>query len=288
MSPKKLVIPAAGRGTRLLPITKIINKELIPILDKPTVEFSIDEAVKSGFTEAIFVTGDKQGAIKNYFLPDEDLVSYLKEKGKDSLLKSLPQYCDSMSFKSVQQPTPSGLGAAILTAKDLVGDETFAVTLVDDIIDAEVPVLQQLRLAHEKTKKSIISVMEVTEEQVPMYGMVEGEEVEPNLFKITRLVEKPSARETSSRIAIIGRYILTPGIFDCLKKTPQGKGGEIQLTDALSLLLQNEEIYAYKFKGTRIDAGDKLGLLKANLYFGIKREKWHKELEEFFKSFSQA
>jgi UTP--glucose-1-phosphate uridylyltransferase len=278
---RKAVVPAAGWGTRLLPATKIVQKELLPIVDKPTVEYAVQEIAASGFNEVIFITTDQEGNIKNYFLHNEELYKYLKEKGKDSLLKTLPKYHETLNFKSVQQPEASGLGAAILLSESAIGNEAFAVTLVDDVIDAEIPVLEQLKSAFNQTDSSIISVMEVSEEEVSMYGIVEADEVAPNLYKIKRLIEKPDPSETSSRLAIIGRYILTPHIFEALKKTPKGKGGEIQLTDALSLVLQKEEIYAYKFKGTRIDAGDKLGLLKANIYFGAKREKWFQELKDF-------
>ena len=284
MNLTKVVIPAAGRGTRLLPATKSVQKELIPIIDKPTVEYAVEEAFKSGFKEVLFITSDKEGNIKNYFLEDKQLNQYLEEKKKFDLLKELPQYFESLSFHSAYQPEAGGLGAAVLLAEDFVKNEAFTVTLVDDIIDAEVPVLKQLKNVFEKTHASIISVMEVSDSEVSRYGIVEGEEVEPGLYKIKRVQEKPKPSETTSRMAIIGRYLLTPGIFECLKSTPRGKGEEIQLTDALSLLLQKEEIYAYKFKGTRVDAGDKLGLLKAQLYFGFKNNLWKEELKKYFDS----
>ncbi|MBI2608808.1 MAG: UTP--glucose-1-phosphate uridylyltransferase [Deltaproteobacteria bacterium] len=281
MNLTKVVIPAAGRGTRLLPATKAVQKELIPIIDKPTVEYAVEEALKSDFKEVLFITSDKEGSIKNYFLEDKNLNHYLEEKKKYDLLEELPQYHQSLRFHSAHQPEAGGLGAAVLLAEDFVQNEAFTVTLVDDIIDADVPVLKQIKNVFSKTRSSIISVMEVSDIEVPMYGIVEGEEVEPGLYKIKRVVEKPKASETTSRLAIIGRYLLTPGIFECLKITPRGKSNEIQLTDAISLLLQKEEIYAYKFKGTRIDAGDKLGLLKAQLYFGAKNRLWKAELKKY-------
>ena len=282
MNLTKVIVPAAGRGTRLLPATKIVSKELIPIIDRPTVDYAVEEIAASGFQKVVFITTDAAGEIKKYFLEDQSLVSYLKEKKKDDCLNLLPRY--PLSFDSVQQREASGLGAAILTAEKKIGNEFFAVTLVDDIIDAKIPVLQQMRRVFEQKKASIIAVMDVTDSEVPAFGIVEGDEVSPNIYKIKRLVEKPKASETSSRLAIIGRYILSPKLFSCLKKTKPGKGGEIQLTDGLSLLLQSEEIYAYKFDGKRIDAGDKLGLLKANLYFGAKNKQWYQELKNFFES----
>ncbi len=278
------VIPAAGRGTRLLPITKVVCKELIPIIDKPTAEYAVQEISQSGFEEVIFITPDKKGNIKKYFLPDEKLNSYLKKQGQDMLLKNLPYY-QNLSFKSVQQKKPSGLGAAVLCAEKIVKNAPFVVTLVDDIIDATPPVLKQLKDVFKKVRSSVIAIMEVPQKDVSKYGIVEGREVSPGLFKLTRLVEKPQPHETNSNLAIVGRYLLTPQIFKCLKNTAPGKGKEVQLTDALNLLLQKESIYAYKFKGTRIDAGDKLGLLKANLYFGAKKEKkWRQELQNFLQS----
>ncbi|MBI2026509.1 MAG: UTP--glucose-1-phosphate uridylyltransferase [Deltaproteobacteria bacterium] len=281
---KKAIIPAAGRGTRLLPITKIVCKELVPILDRPTVDYAVSEIQASGMTHIVFVTSDKEGAIKNYFLEDSTLKQYLEEKNRLDLIELLPNYTPSLSFDSVHQPLPSGLGAAVLQAQSAIGEEPFAVTLGDDIIDAQVPVLKQLTNVFDDKKHSVISVMEVSQAQVPMYGIVEGELIGDRLYKINRVIEKPSPHQTKSRLAIIGRYIFTPNLFECLKQTPKGKGGEIQLTDAVALLLQNEPIYAYKFKGTRIDAGDKLGLLKAHLYFGAKELKWKKELKTFFDS----
>ena len=282
MNLTKVIVPAAGRGTRLLPATKIVSKELIPIIDRPTVDYAVEEIAASGFQKVVFITTDAAGEIKKYFLEDQGLVSYLKEKKKDDCLNLLP--CYPLSFDSVQQREASGLGAAILTAEKKIGNEFFAVTLVDDIIDAKTPVLQQMRKVFEQKKASIIAVMDVTDSEVPAFGIVEGDEVSPNIYKIKRLVEKPRTSETSSRLAIIGRYILSPKLFSCLKKTQPGKGGEIQLTDGLSLLLQSEEMYAYKFDGKRIDAGDKLGLLKANLYFGAKNKQWYQELKSFFES----
>ncbi len=268
---RKAVIPAAGLGTRFLPVTKAIPKEMIPIVDIPMIQYIVEEAVNSGIRDIILVTARHKEAIENHFDFNYELEESLEQKGKKDLAevsRSIGKMCNLIS---IRQKNPMGLGHAVLCAAPVVGDEPFAVLLGDDLIDAKVPCTRQLIDVFEKENASVVGVMEVPRNEVSKYGMVGGRLLSPNLMHVSNLVEKPSSAATPSQWAIPGRYILSPRIFDCLRRTSPGKGGEIQLTDALQLLAQSEKLLAYVFEGTRYDTGDRLGFIDATLAFALKR-----------------
>jgi len=272
----KAVFPAAGLGTRFLPATKAQPKEMLPIVDKPIIQYGVEEALAAGCNQIIMVTGRGKTAIEDHFDVSYELEKILEEKGKSDLLKIVRQISDMIHVAYVRQKEALGLGHAVLTARELVGNEPFAVLLADDVIDAEVPALKQMMRVFEQTQCSVIATQIVEGKAISAYGVLDVKPAEGHqggrLYEVLNMVEKPSLEEAPSNLAIIGRYILTPTIFDVLTKTPVGKGGELQLTDALRLLLKQEKMYAYVYEGKRHDAGDKLGFLKATIEFALKRD----------------
>ncbi len=279
---KKAVFPAAGFGTRFLPATKAIPKEMLPLVDKPLIQYAVEEAKASGLEEMIIVTGMGKTAIEDHFDTSFELEILLKEKGKLDLLNMIENVSGLVHFAYTRQKKPLGLGHAISITKNLINDEAFAVFLGDDIIDSKTPAMKQMAGVFEKYGTSILAVQRVSKKDAHLYGIIKGEKVSPGVWRVSDLVEKPKENPPSN-LAIIGRYILTPGIFKALEKTAPGKGGEIQLTDALKRLLETEDIYAFEFEGNRYDAGDKLGFLKANVSFALKRPELKAEFKRFLK-----
>jgi len=278
---RKAVIPVAGLGTRFLPATKAQPKEMLPIVDKPVIQYIVEEAVASGIKEIIFVTGRHKRAIEDHFDSNFELEENLRRKGKKKLLKLVKDITNMVDIIFIRQKEPLGLGHAILTAKPAVGNEPFAVLLGDEIMVSEIPALKQLIDTFKKFHCSVLGVQEVSDEEVSKYGIVEGKEVESGVLKVESVVEKPQPEDVSSRLAIVGRYILTPKIFELLEKTPPGKGGEIQLTDAIEELLMKEAVYAKTIEAIRYDTGSKIGFLKATVDIALSNE----ELKEEFLSF---
>jgi UTP--glucose-1-phosphate uridylyltransferase len=281
MKIKKAIIPAAGLGTRFLPATKAQPKEMLPIVDKPTIQYIVEEAVQSGIEDILIITGRNKRAIEDHFDKSVELELELKKKNQESLLSLVEDISNMVNIHYIRQKEPKGLGHAIYCAKSFVGNEPFAVLLGDDVVDSEVPVLKQMIEQFERYNCTIIGVQEVPEEDVHKYGIVSGTFIEDRLYKVNDLIEKPRREEAPSNIAILGRYIITPRIFEILEHTPPGRGGEIQLTDALKTLLNYEAIYAYNFIGKRYDVGDKLGYLMATVEYALKRE----DLREPFKRY---
>ncbi len=281
MKLRKAVIPAAGLGTRFLPATKAQPKEMLPIVDKPALQYIIEEAVNSGIEEILIITGRNKKAIEDHFDKSVELELELEAKGKHDLLREVRKISDMVNIHYIRQKEPRGLGDAIHCAKSFIGNEPFAVMLGDDIVEGEPPCLLQMIEMYNQYKVSILGVQEVSMESVGKYGIVKGIAVEDRIYKVKDLVEKPSANEAPSNIAILGRYIITPEIFGALESIKPGKGGELQLTDALRLLAQKEAMYAYNFKGKRYDVGDKQGFLEATVEFALKRD----DLREEFLSY---
>ncbi len=278
MKVRKAIIPAAGLGTRFLPATKAQPKEMLPIVDKPTIQYIIEEAVASGIEEILIITGRNKKCIEDHFDKSVELEMELEKSNKQEMLEMVRGISEMVDIHYIRQKEPKGLGHAILCARAFVGNEPFAVLLGDDVVDSEVPCLKQLMDCYKEYKTSILGVQHVAEENVDKYGIVDGIHIEDRVYKVKKLVEKPSLEEAPSNVAILGRYIITPQIFDILQNTKPGKGGEIQLTDALQTLIENEAMYAYDFEGRRYDVGDKLGFLQATVEFALKRE----ELREPF------
>ncbi|MFT9495337.1 UTP--glucose-1-phosphate uridylyltransferase GalU [Anaerosolibacter sp.] len=272
MKVRKAIIPAAGLGTRFLPATKAQPKEMLPIVDKPTLQYIIEEAVASGIEEILIITGRNKKSIEDHFDKSVELELELESKGKTHLLEEVRHITDMAHIHYIRQKEPKGLGHAIYCAKSFIGNEPFAVLLGDDIVDAEKPCLKQMIEAYNEYKTTILGVQEVAKEDVSKYGIVQGKHIEDRVYKVKDLVEKPSIEEAPSNVAILGRYIITPKIFEILENTRPGKGGEIQLTDALRILTQQEAMYAYNFEGKRYDVGDKLGFLQATIEFALKRD----------------
>ncbi|APM40633.1 UTP--glucose-1-phosphate uridylyltransferase GalU [Clostridium kluyveri] len=271
MSIKKAVIPAAGLGTRFLPATKAQPKEMLPIVDKPTIQYVVEEAVNSGIEEILIILGKNKKSIEDHFDKSVELEDELKSSHKDGLLELIQNISNMVNIYYVRQKEPKGLGHAISLAKAFVGNEAFAVILGDDIVDSEVPCLKQLINCYNKYNTSIIGVQPVNKKDVSKYGIIDGIQIDDKVHKIKNMVEKPGKEEAPSNIAILGRYIITPEIFDILERTKPGKGNEIQLTDALKELLKQEAIYSYCFEGKRYDIGDKLGFIEANIEYALKR-----------------
>lgn len=270
---KKAVIPAAGLGTRFLPATKAQPKEMLPIVDKPTIQYIIEEAVASGIEEILIITGRNKKCIEDHFDKSVELELELEKSGKQEMLELVRKISDMVDIHYIRQKEPRGLGHAISCAKTFVGNEPFAVLLGDDLVyNEEKPCLKQLMDCYNEYGTSILGVQTVDEKDVDKYGIIKGIHIEGRVHKVRGLVEKPAVEEAPSNIAILGRYIITPQIFKILEKTKPGRGGEIQLTDALSKLINEEAIYAYDFEGTRYDVGDKLGFLKATVEYALRRE----------------
>ncbi len=268
---RKAVIPAAGLGTRFLPATKAIPKEMIPIVDTPMIQHIVEEAVRAGIEDIVLITARHKEAIENHFDNAYEIEDTLDKKGKGDLADLSRAVGKMCNLISVRQKNPMGLGHAVLCAAPVIGDEPFAILLGDDLIDAEVPCTRQLIDIYEKHHGSVVGVMEVPANDVSKYGIVGGKALNDRLMLVDRLVEKPKPADTPSRFAIPGRYVLSPKIFDCLRRTKPGAGGEIQLTDGLQLLAQEEKLFAYQFDGTRYDTGDRLGYIDATLNFALRR-----------------
>lgn len=281
MKVKKAIIPAAGLGTRFLPATKAQPKEMLPIVDKPTLQYIIEEAVESGIEEILIITGRNKKSIEDHFDKSVELELVLEEKGKYDLLEEVRQISDMVNIHYIRQKEPKGLGHAIYCAKSFIGNEPFAVLLGDDIVYAEKPCLKQMIETYEVYNTTILGVQEVNREDVNKYGIIDGIHIEDRVFKVKGLVEKPSVLEAPSNVAILGRYIINPAIFSILENTAPGKGGEIQLTDALKELAQGEEIYAYYFEGKRYDVGDKQGFLQATVEFALRRDDLREEFLQY-------
>jgi UTP--glucose-1-phosphate uridylyltransferase len=287
MKVRKAVFPAAGLGTRFLPATKAQPKEMLPLVDKPIIQYGVEEAMAAGCDQIIIVTGRGKSAIEDHFDVSYELEKMLEEKKKYELLSIVRQISDMIHVAYVRQKEALGLGHAVLMSRELVGNEPFAVLLADDVIDADVPCLKQMMQVFEETQCSVIATQAVDGPAISSYGVIAGHEVPDKfggrLFEITDLVEKPKASEAPSNLAIIGRYILTPRIFEMLTKTKRGTGGEIQLTDGMRELLKHEKIYGFRFEGKRHDTGDKLGFLKATVEFALKRNDLGGPLREWLK-----
>ena len=282
-SVKKAIIPAAGLGTRFLPATKAQAKEMLPIVDKPTLQYIIEEAIESGIEEILIVTGRNKKSIEDHFDRSVELELELEQKGKTAMLEMVQDISNMVNIHYIRQKEPKGLGHAIHCAKSFIGDEPFAVLLGDDIVDAETPCLKQMIDAYDEYKTTVLGVQEVARENVDKYGILNVKHIEDRVYKVKDMVEKPSIEEAPSNIAILGRYIITPEIFNILENQAPGKGGEIQLTDALQTLATKEAIYAYNFEGRRYDVGDKLGFLEATVDFALKRPELRDEFIEFLK-----
>jgi len=284
---KKAVFPVAGLGTRFLPATKANPKEMLPIVDKPLIQYAVEEAMQSGITELIFVTGRNKRSIEDHFDKNVELEASLIASNKNLLLESIRSIIPShVKCIYIRQSEPLGLGHAVLQAKTIINDEPFAVLLADDLTDANTPVLKQLIIQHEKEQASVIAIEDIPKEKTLQYGIVDVSGSKGNLHKINSIVEKPQPKDAPSTLGVIGRYVFNPEIFDCLEKIKPGKGGEIQLTDAIQMLLGQQSIFAYKFEGKRYDCGDKLGFMKANIEFSKKHPEIGKEFIEFLKSIS--
>ena len=281
---RKAVFPAAGLGTRFLPATKASPKEMLPLVDKPLIQYVVGEAVASGIESVIIVTGRGKASIEDHYDVSFELEKLLQERGKHEELKAMRTISEMARVSYVRQQEALGLGHAVLQARDLVGEEPFAVMLSDDIIDAETPALRQLLDVYEKYDAPVVAVFEVAGEAISRFGVIDGEEVEPGVYKIKDMVEKPPQNEAPSNLAIIGRYILTPDIFDEIEKTTPGAVGEIQITDAMRSLLKRRPFYAVRFQGKRYDAGDKLGFLTATVEFALKHEDLAPEFREYLQS----
>ncbi|HTG61317.1 MAG TPA: UTP--glucose-1-phosphate uridylyltransferase GalU [Terriglobia bacterium] len=297
MTIRKAVLPVAGLGTRFLPATKAQPKEMLPIVDKPLVQYAVEEVAASGISLAIFVTGRGKDAIEDHFDVSFELEHQLAGRGKESLREHIRSISGLLQMTYIRQKEALGLGHAILTARDLVGNEPFAVLLSDDVIDSRVPCIKQMVEVFERYGRSVVAIQRVPRNAVSSYGIIKGQLVQDQswdaparlvlgsrLYRIDDMVEKPEPRKAPSNLAIIGRYILTPAIFHELARTPRGAGGEIQLTDALRRLLSKEPIYGFLFEGKRYDAGDKLGFLEATVEMALKRPDLGKPFRQYLKT----
>jgi UTP--glucose-1-phosphate uridylyltransferase len=287
MKVRKAVFPAAGLGTRFLPATKAQPKEMLPLVDKPIIQYGVEEAMASGCDQIIIITGRGKQAIEDHFDVSYELERMLEDRGKTDLLKIVRSISDMIHVAYIRQKEALGLGHAVLMARELVGTEPFAVLLADDVIDAEVPCLKQMVQVFEQKQCSVIAAQIIEGKMISSYGVFDTKPADGSfgghLFEIKNMVEKPKPEDAPSNLAIIGRYILTPAIFDCLEKTQTGAGGELQLTDGMRLLLQKEKMYAYVYEGRRHDTGDKLGFLKATVEFALKSEELGAPFREYLK-----
>ena len=283
MKIKKAIIPAAGLGTRFLPATKAQPKEMLPIVDKPTIQYIVEEAVASGIEDIIIVTGRTKKAIEDHFDKSVELEMELEKKHNEELLKIARDVSQIANIYYIRQKEPKGLGHAVLTAKTFIGDEPFAVLLGDDVITSEVPCLKQMMDMYEKYDSTILGVQTVAEDQVNKYGIVQGQQIADRMYTVENMVEKPEVGEAPSNVAVLGRYIINPTIFPFLEKQEAGAGGEIQLTDALCKLAQVEKMYAYDFVGRRYDVGSKIGFLQATVDFALDRADLRDEFMAYLK-----
>ncbi|MBI5560779.1 MAG: UTP--glucose-1-phosphate uridylyltransferase GalU [Deltaproteobacteria bacterium] len=278
----KAVFPAAGFGTRFLPATKSIPKEMLPVVDKPLIQYCVEEAKASGLTEIIFVTGRGKRAIEDYFDTSVELETILKKKDQKEILRLVSNISEDLQYVYTRQKKPLGLGHAIWCAKNIIGGEPFAVFLSDDIIDSKVPVMKQMLRVFGKHPSTILAVQKVPGKKTHMYGIIKGKKVGPGTYRVMDVVEKPK-KNPPSNLAIIGRYILAPEIFGAIENTMPDGHGEIQLTDAIKILLKTQDVYACEFSGERFDAGDKTGFLRANISFALKKPEIRDELRRFMK-----
>ncbi|WFA10473.1 UTP--glucose-1-phosphate uridylyltransferase GalU [Tissierella sp. Yu-01] len=287
MKVHKAIIPAAGLGTRFLPATKAQPKEMLPIVDKPTLQYIIEEAVKSGIEEILIITGRNKKSIEDHFDKSIELELELERAGKLELLEEVRQISDMVNIHYIRQKEPKGLGNAIYCAKSFIGNEPFAVLLGDDIVYSKEPCLKQMIEVYNQYKTTILGVQEVPAEDVNKYGIVDAKLIEDRIYKVKGLVEKPNVEDAPSNIAILGRYIINPDIFEILEHTQPGKNGEIQLTDGLKALAQKEAMYAYSFEGQRYDVGEKIGFLKATVEFALRREDLKDGFMEYLKAITK-
>lgn len=283
MKVRKAVIIAAGRGTRFLPMTRSLPKEMLPLVDKPLIQYAVEEALGSGIEQIIIVTAQGKSAIEDYFERSPELEHFLEQKGDTERLSQMREIAGMADVRYVRQKEQLGLGHAINTARELVGDEPCAVILPDDIIDSDVPSLKRMIEIYEKYEAGVVAVERVGDEDTRKYGIIEPKQVSERIYQVLSLVEKPEPAQAPSRLGIVGRYVLTPQIFDVLAVTPPGKGNEIQVTDALQLLLKQQKLYAFELEGVRHDIGTPLGWLKANVALALKRDDLGPELREYLK-----
>ncbi|WP_404427708.1 UTP--glucose-1-phosphate uridylyltransferase GalU [Ureibacillus chungkukjangi] len=279
---KKAIIPAAGLGTRFLPATKAMPKEMLPIVDRPTIEYIVEEAIQSGIEEIIIVTGKGKRAIEDHFDRNFELEDNLAKKGKHDLLAKINQ-SSQVEIHYIRQKEPKGLGHAVWCARKFIGDEPFAVLLGDDIVQSEVPCTKQLIEQYEQTQSSVIGVQTVSDEETNRYGIIDPSGKEDRLYQVNQFVEKPALGTAPSNLAIMGRYVLSPEIFQFLEKQETGAGGEIQLTDAIQKLNELENVYAYDFEGIRYDVGEKLGFIRTTIEFALENEEFGPQVEELLK-----
>jgi UTP--glucose-1-phosphate uridylyltransferase len=286
---RKAVFPAAGLGTRFLPATKASPKEMLPLVDKPLIQYAVEEAVASGIESILIVTGREKSSIENHFDISYELEDLLQEKGKTEFFEQVRAISDLCRMSYTRQKQALGLGHAIYQAIDFSENEPFAVLLADDVVDAEKPALKQMIEVFEEYNAPVLATMQVAGEAISRFGVIDAEEVAPNVFKIKDMVEKPKFEDAPSDLAIIGRYILTPDVFDAIERTEKGAGGEIQITDAMRLMLkEGKPFYAVKLEGNRHDAGDKLGFLIATVEFALKRDDLGADFREYLKSLNLA
>jgi UTP--glucose-1-phosphate uridylyltransferase len=278
---RKAIIPAAGLGTRFLPATKAMPKEMLPIVDKPTIQYIVEEAIESGIEDIIIVTGKGKRAIEDHFDNSFELEQNLFEKGKFELLNEVQKSSKMVDIHYIRQKEARGLGHAIWCARKFIGNEPFAVLLGDDIVQADKPCLKQMIEQYDRYKSSIISVQSVSEDEVSRYGIIDGKKIDDRLYILNNLVEKPEKGNAPSNIAIMGRYILSPKIFEILDNQQPGAGGEIQLTDAIAELNRVEEVYAYDFEGIRYDVGEKMGFIRTTIEFALQRDDLRRDLLEY-------
>lgn len=281
----KAVFPVAGLGTRFLPATKASPKEMLPIVDKPLIQYAAEEAIAAGATELIFITGRNKRSIEDHFDEASELEASLEASGKKELLATLKGILPShVSCIFIRQPKALGLGHAVLCAKPVVGDSPFSVILADDLIDGDVSATKQMADVYLENGGSILGVEDVLPSETGSYGIVDAQSINADLLKVSSMVEKPKPEEAPSTLAVVGRYILTPKIFECLEKVKPGKGDEIQLTDGISDLMQFEDVYAYRFTGKRFDCGSKLGFMKANVELALKHPELNQSFAQYLKT----
>lgn len=281
---KKAVIPAAGLGTRFLPATKAMPKEMLPILDKPTIQYIVEEAYRAGIEDIIIVTGKHKRAIEDHFDNQVELENNLREKGKTDLLEKVQRSTHLANVFYVRQREQKGLGHAIWTARQFIGNEPFAVLLGDDIVESDTPAIKQLMDVYDETGKSVIGVQTVPEKETHRYGIVKPEKQNRRLYEVEKFVEKPAPGTAPSNLAIMGRYVLTPEIFDYLSTQDKGSGGEIQLTDAIERLNHDDEVFAYDFEGHRFDVGEKTGFVKTTIAYALKDDEMKEEIKSYIQS----
>ena len=284
---RKVVIPAAGLGTRFLPATKAVPKEMLPIVDQPTIQLIVEEALRAGAEEVVLINGRQKGAIEDHFDRSYELEDTLLRKGKKDLFEQVRKISDSVRLVSIRQKEPLGLGHAVLAARNAIGDEWFGVLLGDDLIDSEDPGIGQLARVAQQTGKACVALMPVPDDQVHLYGVAAGATLPDGTIQVERMVEKPPKGTAPSNLAVIGRYLLPPDIFDVLAKLKPGAGGEIQLTDALAVLAEQGRLLGVRFTGIRHDAGDRLGYLQANIAFALKRPELREGLLAYLRTVVQ-